>query len=143
MLVSDKENRTRYDNVAKALGAWGSTIEAENSSQIKEIMHEALEKSREKQSALINVLIGKTDFREGSISKVSSLFGSRDNESPGEGIGRPSTSGGGPYVGLSKGLGDFAQVDTHCGRGKTRNVPTRAAGVRVAPGSEERGLREA
>ncbi|CAI2350042.1 unnamed protein product [Caenorhabditis sp. 36 PRJEB53466] len=61
--------RTRYDNVAKSLGAWGETIEETNVDSTRQILDEALAVCRSgKQSALVNVLIGKTDFREGSIS---------------------------------------------------------------------------
>ncbi|CAI5447723.1 unnamed protein product [Caenorhabditis angaria] len=65
--------RTRYDNVAISLGGWGETIDAENVEKTRGILDEALNFSRksekkERKSALINVLIGKTDFREGSIS---------------------------------------------------------------------------
>uniref|UniRef100_A0A8R1HQW9 2-hydroxyacyl-CoA lyase 2 n=1 Tax=Caenorhabditis japonica TaxID=281687 RepID=A0A8R1HQW9_CAEJA len=62
-------DRTRYDNVAKSMGSWGSTIEESNVDSTREILDEALAVCRSgKQSALVNVFIGKTDFREGSIS---------------------------------------------------------------------------
>ncbi|VDL70915.1 unnamed protein product [Nippostrongylus brasiliensis] len=60
--------RTRYDEVAKALGGWGATLDGENVSSTEEILDESLQQSRKGRSALVNVLIGKTDFREGSIS---------------------------------------------------------------------------
>ncbi|KAK6014843.1 thiamine pyrophosphate enzyme, TPP binding domain protein, partial [Ostertagia ostertagi] len=60
--------RTHYDKVAAALGGWGVTIDAENVSSTEEILEEALRENRQGKSALLNVLIGKTDFREGSIS---------------------------------------------------------------------------
>ncbi|WKY06320.1 hypothetical protein Q1695_006486 [Nippostrongylus brasiliensis] len=60
--------RTHYDEVAKALGGWGATLDGENVSSTEEILDESLQQSRKGRSALVNVLIGKTDFREGSIS---------------------------------------------------------------------------
>ncbi|EPB76992.1 thiamine pyrophosphate enzyme, TPP binding domain protein [Ancylostoma ceylanicum] len=61
-------DRTRYDDVAVALGGWGSTLSAENVSSTEAVLDEALRQNAEGRSALLNVLIGKTDFREGSIS---------------------------------------------------------------------------
>ncbi|KHJ93807.1 thiamine pyrophosphate enzyme, TPP binding domain protein [Oesophagostomum dentatum] len=60
--------RTHYDDVAAALGGWGSTLSAENAGSTEEVLDEALNQCKHGRSALINVLIGKTDFREGSIS---------------------------------------------------------------------------
>ncbi|KAK6035245.1 thiamine pyrophosphate enzyme, TPP binding domain protein [Cooperia oncophora] len=60
--------RTRYDDVATALGGWGVTISADNVSSTEEVLDEALRESSQGRSALLNVLIGKSDFREGSIS---------------------------------------------------------------------------
>lgn len=61
--------RTRYDNVAKSLGSWGETIDETNANDARKVLDEALAVCRSgEQSALVNVLIGKTDFREGSIS---------------------------------------------------------------------------
>nr|CDJ90284.1 Thiamine pyrophosphate enzyme domain containing protein [Haemonchus contortus] len=60
--------RTRYDQVAVALGGWGGTIDGENVSSTERVLDEALRESRQGRSALINVHIGKSDFREGSIS---------------------------------------------------------------------------
>ncbi|ULT95869.1 hypothetical protein L3Y34_004497 [Caenorhabditis briggsae] len=61
--------RTRYDNVAKSLGSWGETIDEQNVDETRKVLDEALAVCRSgEQSALVNVLIGKTDFREGSIS---------------------------------------------------------------------------
>lgn len=60
--------RTRYDEVAKALGGWGAMLDADNVSSTEDVLDEALRETRRGRSALVNVLIGKTDFREGSIS---------------------------------------------------------------------------
>ncbi|KAK6752548.1 hypothetical protein RB195_003770 [Necator americanus] len=60
--------RTRYDNVATALGGWGSTLSGENVGSTEQMLDEALQQNEKGRSALLNVLIGKTDFREGSIS---------------------------------------------------------------------------
>ncbi|CAJ0604603.1 unnamed protein product [Cylicocyclus nassatus] len=61
-------SRTRYDDVAIALGGWGTTLSAENVQYTEDLLDEALRHSQQGRSALLNVLIGKTDFREGSIS---------------------------------------------------------------------------
>ncbi|VDK77906.1 unnamed protein product [Cylicostephanus goldi] len=61
-------SRTRYDDVAVALGGWGTIVSAENVQNTEELLDEALRQSQQGRSALLNVLIGKTDFREGSIS---------------------------------------------------------------------------
>lgn len=64
--------RTPYDEVARGLGAWGVTLSAKYGgrgvSETAEVFQEALRNSAEGIPALINVLIGTTDFREGSIS---------------------------------------------------------------------------
>ena len=62
---------TKYDEAARALGTNGATISRHSEvNRFKEVLKEAVEKCRPPngQSTMINVLIGKTDFREGSIS---------------------------------------------------------------------------
>ncbi|CAB3406623.1 unnamed protein product [Caenorhabditis bovis] len=59
--------RTRYENVAKALGGYGVHIDETNVDETESILGDALESSKSS-SALVNVFIGKTDFRDGSIS---------------------------------------------------------------------------
>ncbi|KJH51766.1 thiamine pyrophosphate enzyme, TPP binding domain protein [Dictyocaulus viviparus] len=60
--------RTRYDEIAVALGGWGALLSKDNVSTVEKILDEALHQSREGRAALLNVLIGRTDFRDGSIS---------------------------------------------------------------------------
>ncbi|KAE9416677.1 hypothetical protein Angca_002633 [Angiostrongylus cantonensis] len=60
--------RTHYHEIAVALDGWGTALSKKNVSFTEEILDEALHQSREGRSALVNVLIGKTNFREGSIS---------------------------------------------------------------------------
>ncbi|VDM52262.1 unnamed protein product [Angiostrongylus costaricensis] len=60
--------RTDYHEIAVALDGWGTALSKENVSFTEEILDEALHQSREGRSALVNILIGKTNFREGSIS---------------------------------------------------------------------------
>lgn len=60
--------RTSYDAVARALGGKGATIDEVNASNTEDILRSAFDENRKGHSFLVNVLIGKTDFREGSIS---------------------------------------------------------------------------
>uniref|UniRef100_A0A915DVR5 2-hydroxyacyl-CoA lyase 2 n=1 Tax=Ditylenchus dipsaci TaxID=166011 RepID=A0A915DVR5_9BILA len=63
---------TKYDVVGEGLGANGVTIGRENSSeQFREAFEKALKASQRGESTVINVLIGKTDFRKGSINGPS------------------------------------------------------------------------
>lgn len=55
-----------YQGIAESLGARGFIIRSED--QIEPVIHEAVELSRKGTPVLINALIGKTDFRKGSIS---------------------------------------------------------------------------
>jgi len=57
---------TKYDEVAKALGAEGFTIETYD--QIDEVLKKARELYAQGKSVLINAKISKADFRKGSIS---------------------------------------------------------------------------
>lgn len=60
---------TSYEEVGKALGADGLVFRApsEPADELDK-MAKAIEKSRTEKSCVINALIGKTDFRKGSIS---------------------------------------------------------------------------
>lgn len=58
-----------YELVAQGYGGTGKKITRDNASDMAKIFKEAKEISRnEGKSVLLNVLIGKTNFREGSIS---------------------------------------------------------------------------
>ncbi|XP_062408638.1 2-hydroxyacyl-CoA lyase 2 [Sardina pilchardus] len=59
---------TDYHTVATGFGGIGHLIGRENEAQLDDIIREAQRQSREGRSTLLNVLIGKTNFREGSIS---------------------------------------------------------------------------
>jgi acetolactate synthase-like protein len=59
---------TNYDKIGEAIGATGIRMDTENESEISEQFKNAIEESRNGNSAVINVVIGKTDFRKGSIS---------------------------------------------------------------------------
>ncbi len=58
---------TRYDKVVEALGGYGEYVEEPN--EIRPALERAIEFARrEKKPALVNVKIGETEFRKGSIS---------------------------------------------------------------------------
>ncbi|XP_076139015.1 2-hydroxyacyl-CoA lyase 2 [Alosa pseudoharengus] len=59
---------TDYHTVADGFGGIGHLIGRENEAQLDDIIKEAQRQSREGRATLLNVLIGKTNFREGSIS---------------------------------------------------------------------------
>ncbi|KAF6018509.1 ILVBL [Bugula neritina] len=57
-----------YELVAKGYGGDGLKIDRSNQSEMREIFKKAFADSRSGKSILLNCLIGKTNFREGSIS---------------------------------------------------------------------------
>lgn len=59
---------TNYDVVAKGFGGVGLKMDRSNDSNIEEILEKAREEHSKGNSVLINTLIGKTDFRDGSLS---------------------------------------------------------------------------
>ncbi|XP_051827974.1 2-hydroxyacyl-CoA lyase 2 [Antechinus flavipes] len=59
---------TDYHVVAKGLGSQGFLLSRENEENAAEVLHTAQQCCRKGQPVLINVLIGKSDFRDGSIS---------------------------------------------------------------------------
>lgn len=72
MLGSDVACRlayTHYERAAEGLGAVGMYADDKHNDKLKEMFKKATEVTRtEKKPVLMNVLIGKTSFREGSIS---------------------------------------------------------------------------
>jgi len=58
---------TNYEKAVEALGGKGFLVDRENESQFKEIVLKGLELTRNGTPVLINVLLGKTNFRKGSI----------------------------------------------------------------------------
>ena len=59
---------TAYHKAAEGLGAKGIVLDAEDKDRLKEALEEAKKATRAGQPVLANVLIGKSKFREGSIS---------------------------------------------------------------------------
>ncbi|XP_061828706.1 2-hydroxyacyl-CoA lyase 2 [Nerophis lumbriciformis] len=59
---------TDYHIVADGYGGKGYLIRREDEKRLSDIIREAQKQSREGKATLLNVLIGKTNFREGSIS---------------------------------------------------------------------------
>lgn len=59
---------TSYEKVGQALGAEGVLLNADNSDKIEEHLERAIEDCRIGKSTVVNAIIGKSDFRAGSIS---------------------------------------------------------------------------
>ncbi|EDO32896.1 predicted protein, partial [Nematostella vectensis] len=59
---------TNYEQVAEGYGGYGLKLGASSEREIKDILSKAQEVSRQGKPVLINALIGKSTFREGSIS---------------------------------------------------------------------------
>ncbi|XP_055348627.1 2-hydroxyacyl-CoA lyase 2-like isoform X2 [Paramacrobiotus metropolitanus] len=57
-----------YEKTVEAFGAKGIKIGRQDAGRMADVFQEAVKTSRAGQSVLINVLIGKSDFRKGSIS---------------------------------------------------------------------------
>uniref|UniRef100_A0A914VTR4 2-hydroxyacyl-CoA lyase 2 n=2 Tax=Plectus sambesii TaxID=2011161 RepID=A0A914VTR4_9BILA len=58
----------RYEDAAAACGAVGPRVPMQDEERVADIFTEVSPATRTCKAALVNVLIGKTDFREGSIS---------------------------------------------------------------------------
>ena len=59
---------TDYETVAIGYGGKGLRLDRTNAAKMKEVLQDAIQLSRQGNSVLVNALIGKTNFREGSIS---------------------------------------------------------------------------
>jgi hypothetical protein len=59
---------TNYQDTAKSLNAEGYLLNSENEDKMEQILKDAIEGSRTGKSILVNAIIGKTDFRQGSLS---------------------------------------------------------------------------
>lgn len=57
-----------YHIVADGYGGKGHLIRREDESQLEDIIKDAQRECKEGKAVLLNVLIGKTNFRDGSIS---------------------------------------------------------------------------
>ncbi|KAK3774800.1 hypothetical protein RRG08_034889 [Elysia crispata] len=66
--VACKLEFSEYELAAQGLGAVGLRLDRTNEDVMDKVLEKALEEYKKGNSVLINVLIGKTDFREGSIS---------------------------------------------------------------------------
>ncbi|KAK7099319.1 hypothetical protein V1264_003470 [Littorina saxatilis] len=59
---------TDYEDVARGYGGTGLRLDRTNEDKTEDVLKQALQEYRKGNSVLVNVLIGKTNFREGSIS---------------------------------------------------------------------------
>ena len=59
---------THYHKAIEGLGAKGFVLDAEDRDNIKQTLEEAKRLTRNGHPVLVNALIGKTKFREGSLS---------------------------------------------------------------------------
>ncbi|CAL1548616.1 unnamed protein product [Lymnaea stagnalis] len=66
--VACKLEFCKYEMSAEGFGGKGFKLDRTNEDDIQKVLHQAMTLSRAGSSVLINVLIGKTNFREGSIS---------------------------------------------------------------------------
>lgn len=57
-----------YHVVADGYGGKGYLVKREDENRLSDIVQQAQKEAREGKAVLLNVLIGKTNFREGSIS---------------------------------------------------------------------------
>jgi len=57
-----------YDKSVEGIGGKGMRLDRSNEAEMETVLKQAMDESRKGTSVLVNVLIGKTDFREGSIS---------------------------------------------------------------------------
>ena len=57
-----------YNKVAEGYGGKGFLLDRTNEDQLDDIITEAQRECKQGNSVLVNCLIGKTSFREGSIS---------------------------------------------------------------------------
>ena len=57
-----------YETVAKGYGGVGLRLDRSNESQIEDVLRVAQQEVSQGRSVLVNCLIGKTSFRDGSIS---------------------------------------------------------------------------
>lgn len=57
-----------YHVVADGYGGKGYLVRREDEDRLSDIIREAQRETQEGKATLLNVLIGKTNFREGSIS---------------------------------------------------------------------------
>jgi len=66
--VACKLAYSNYQDIVPALGGKGELINRDNEDKMEKILLDAQEANKKGESVLVNVLIGRTDFRDGSIS---------------------------------------------------------------------------
>ena len=59
---------SEYEVVAKGYGGTGFTLDRSNEDKMEELLKQAQKDAKDGKSVLINALIGKTDFRDGSLA---------------------------------------------------------------------------
>ncbi|XP_033051717.1 acetolactate synthase-like protein isoform X2 [Trachypithecus francoisi] len=59
---------TDYHKAAMGLGARGLLLSRENEDQVVKVLHDAQQQCRDGHPVVVNILIGRTDFRDGSIA---------------------------------------------------------------------------
>ncbi|XP_011835963.1 PREDICTED: acetolactate synthase-like protein [Mandrillus leucophaeus] len=59
---------TEYHKAAMGLGAQGLLLSRENEDQVVKVLHDAQQQCRDGHPVVVNILIGRTDFRDGSIA---------------------------------------------------------------------------
>ncbi|XP_011949588.1 PREDICTED: acetolactate synthase-like protein isoform X2 [Cercocebus atys] len=59
---------TEYHKAAMGLGARGLLLSRENEDQVVKVLHDAQQQCRDGHPVVVNILIGRTDFRDGSIA---------------------------------------------------------------------------
>lgn len=57
-----------YHKAAIGLGAQGLILSRDNEDQVVKVLREGQQLCREGHAVVVNILIGRTDFRDGSIS---------------------------------------------------------------------------
>ncbi|XP_030792797.1 acetolactate synthase-like protein isoform X2 [Rhinopithecus roxellana] len=57
-----------YHKAAMGLGARGLLLSRENEDQVVKVLHDAQQQCRDSHPVVVNILIGRTDFRDGSIA---------------------------------------------------------------------------
>lgn len=59
---------TDYHKAAQGLGAQGLLLSRENEDQVVKVLHDAQQRCQDGHPVVVNILIGRTDFRDGSIA---------------------------------------------------------------------------
>ena len=57
-----------YHKAAQGLGAQGLLLSRENEEHVVKVLHDAQQRCQDGHPVVVNILIGRTDFRDGSIA---------------------------------------------------------------------------